>query len=140
MADGALRSAVWQVDREQPLYRMESVEATLENRNSGGPIGRFGWKAQHHSLLLFTAEAYNVEQGVSNEGRDHNVRTDSLNQLTTVIRTNTLTVAGTTHTLSITGDNLATPQVAALPTTAWLATTITSGGSQCKTTRSRNTA
>ena len=36
MAAGALRSAVWQVDREQPLYRMESVEATVENRNSGG--------------------------------------------------------------------------------------------------------
>ena len=41
--------------------------AGRENRNSGGPIGRFGWKAQHHSLLLFTAEAYNVEQGVTSE-------------------------------------------------------------------------
>jgi Di-haem oxidoreductase, putative peroxidase len=38
-----------------------------ENRNSGGPVGRFGWKAQHHSVLLFTAEAYNVEMGVTNE-------------------------------------------------------------------------
>jgi len=38
-----------------------------ENRNGGGPVGRFGWKAQHHSLLLFAAEAYNVEQGVTNE-------------------------------------------------------------------------
>src|SRR5262249_50233895 len=33
----------------------------------GGAIGRFGWKAQHSSLLLFTAEAYVVEQGVTNE-------------------------------------------------------------------------
>jgi putative ABC transport system permease protein len=32
----AVRSAVWQVDREQPLFRLESVEALLFNRNSGG--------------------------------------------------------------------------------------------------------
>jgi CxxC motif-containing protein (DUF1111 family) len=29
---------------------------------------RFGWKAQNKSLLVFSAEAYNVEQGVTNEG------------------------------------------------------------------------
>jgi CxxC motif-containing protein (DUF1111 family) len=29
---------------------------------------RFGWKAQNKSLLIFSAEAYNVEQGVTNEG------------------------------------------------------------------------
>ena len=33
-----------------------------------GTITRFGWKAQNKSLLVFAAEAYNVEQGVSNEG------------------------------------------------------------------------
>jgi CxxC motif-containing protein (DUF1111 family) len=39
-----------------------------ENRNGNdGSITRFGWKAQNKSLLLFTAEAYNVEQGVTNE-------------------------------------------------------------------------
>jgi len=31
-----------------------------------GTIARFGWKAQNKSLLLFSGEAYNVEQGVSN--------------------------------------------------------------------------
>jgi CxxC motif-containing protein (DUF1111 family) len=30
-------------------------------------ITRFGWKAQNKSLLLFAGEAYNVEQGVTNE-------------------------------------------------------------------------
>jgi CxxC motif-containing protein (DUF1111 family) len=30
-------------------------------------IGRFGWKAQHKSVLLFVAEAYNQEMGISNE-------------------------------------------------------------------------
>jgi len=32
-----------------------------------GTITRFGWKAQNKSLLMFAGEAYNVEQGVSNE-------------------------------------------------------------------------
>ncbi|HUJ41258.1 MAG TPA: di-heme oxidoredictase family protein [Candidatus Acidoferrales bacterium] len=38
------------------------------NRNGNdGTISRFGWKAQNKSLELFAGEAYNVEQGVSNE-------------------------------------------------------------------------
>lgn len=32
-----------------------------------GSVTRFGWKAQKRSLLLFAGEAYNVEEGVSNE-------------------------------------------------------------------------
>lgn len=32
-----------------------------------GTIARFGWKAQNKSLVLFAGEAYNVEQGVTNE-------------------------------------------------------------------------
>src|SRR5438128_796956 len=32
-----------------------------------GTITRYGWKAQNKSLLLFAGEAYNVEQGVTNE-------------------------------------------------------------------------
>jgi CxxC motif-containing protein (DUF1111 family) len=32
-----------------------------------GTITRFGWKAQNKSLLMFAAEAYNVEMGISNE-------------------------------------------------------------------------
>jgi CxxC motif-containing protein (DUF1111 family) len=39
-----------------------------ENRSGNdSTITRFGWKAQNKSLLLFAGEAYNVEQGVSNE-------------------------------------------------------------------------
>jgi len=38
------------------------------NRNGNdGTITRFGWKAQNKSLLLFAAEAYNVEMGISNQ-------------------------------------------------------------------------
>ena len=32
-----------------------------------GTITRFGWKAQNKSLVIFAGEAYNVEQGVTNE-------------------------------------------------------------------------
>jgi CxxC motif-containing protein (DUF1111 family) len=39
-----------------------------ENRSpNDGTIARFGWKAQNKSLMLFAGEAYNVEQGVTNE-------------------------------------------------------------------------
>ena len=39
-----------------------------ENRSGNdGTITRFGWKAQNKSVLLFAGEAYNVEQGVTNE-------------------------------------------------------------------------
>jgi len=39
-----------------------------ENRSGNdGTITRFGWKAQNKSLAIFAGEAYNVEQGVTNE-------------------------------------------------------------------------
>jgi CxxC motif-containing protein (DUF1111 family) len=39
-----------------------------ENRTGNdGTITRFGWKAQNKSLAIFAGEAYNVEQGVTNE-------------------------------------------------------------------------
>lgn len=42
--------------------------AGRENRSGNdGSITRFGWKAQNKSLLMFAGEAYNVEQGVTNE-------------------------------------------------------------------------
>jgi CxxC motif-containing protein (DUF1111 family) len=38
------------------------------NRNGNdGTVTRFGWKAQNKSPLMFAGEAYNVEQGVTNE-------------------------------------------------------------------------
>src|SRR5262249_36055274 len=43
---------------------------TSGNPNIGAnddSITRFGWKAQNKSLLMFSGEAYNVEQGVTNE-------------------------------------------------------------------------
>src|SRR4051812_46664366 len=37
------------------------------HEGNAGTITRFGWKAQNKSLTIFSGEAYNVEQGVSNE-------------------------------------------------------------------------
>ena len=37
------------------------------NRNGNdGTVTRFGWKAQNKSLVIFSGEAYNVEQGITN--------------------------------------------------------------------------
>jgi hypothetical protein len=41
---------------------------TFQISGNDGTITRFGWKAQNKSLLVFASEAYNVEQGVTNEG------------------------------------------------------------------------
>ncbi len=42
-------------------------QASANRNGNDGTVTRFGWKAQNKSLLLFAAEAYNVEQGVTNE-------------------------------------------------------------------------
>jgi len=44
------------------------IGGTFNTSGNDGTITRFGWKAQNKSLLVFAAEAYNVEQGVTNEG------------------------------------------------------------------------
>ncbi len=41
---------------------------TFNTSGNDGTITRFGWKAQNKSILIFADEAYNVEQGVTNEG------------------------------------------------------------------------
>jgi CxxC motif-containing protein (DUF1111 family) len=43
------------------------VGGTFNRSPNDGTISRFGWKAQNKSLELFSGEAYNVEQGVTNE-------------------------------------------------------------------------
>ncbi|MGA7512405.1 MAG: di-heme oxidoredictase family protein [Candidatus Sulfotelmatobacter sp.] len=55
------------------LAATQSARATLKiggvfnTSGNDGTITRFGWKAQNKSLMIFAGEAYNVEQGVSNE-------------------------------------------------------------------------
>ncbi len=43
------------------------IAGTFNRSGNDGTITRFGWKAQNKSLLIFAGEAYNVEQGVTNE-------------------------------------------------------------------------
>ncbi|HEU4729203.1 MAG TPA: di-heme oxidoredictase family protein [Kofleriaceae bacterium] len=45
----------------------DGISGTFNRSGNDGTITRFGWKAQNKSLLVFAGEAYNVEQGVSNE-------------------------------------------------------------------------
>jgi CxxC motif-containing protein (DUF1111 family) len=44
-----------------------TITGMANNNGNDGTVARFGWKAQNKSLLLFAGEAYNVEQGISNE-------------------------------------------------------------------------
>jgi CxxC motif-containing protein (DUF1111 family) len=43
------------------------IGGIFNTSGNDGTITRFGWKAQNKSLLIFVGEAYNVEQGVTNE-------------------------------------------------------------------------
>ena len=43
------------------------IAGRLNTTGNDGTVTRFGWKAQNKSLVIFAGEAYNVEQGVSNE-------------------------------------------------------------------------
>jgi len=45
----------------------DGITGAFNRSGNDGTITRFGWKAQNKSLLVFAGEAYNVEQGVSNE-------------------------------------------------------------------------
>ncbi len=43
------------------------IAGRFNSSGNDGTMTRFGWKAQNKSLLMFAGEAYNVEQGVTNE-------------------------------------------------------------------------
>ena len=43
------------------------IGGQFNTSGNDGTFTRFGWKAQNKSLLVFAGEAYNVEQGVSND-------------------------------------------------------------------------
>jgi CxxC motif-containing protein (DUF1111 family) len=42
------------------------ISPHFNHSGNDGTITKFGWKAQNKSLLIFSGEAYNVEQGVTN--------------------------------------------------------------------------
>ncbi len=52
------------------------ISGRLNRNGNDGTVTRFGWKAQNKSLLIFSGEAYNVEQGVTNENFPNERETD----------------------------------------------------------------
>jgi len=64
-------------DQNRALAESLGIRVGVFNRSANdGTITRFGWKAQNKSLLIFAGEAYNVEQGVTNEGFPNKRETD----------------------------------------------------------------
>jgi CxxC motif-containing protein (DUF1111 family) len=51
----------------QSTRNQYGIGGSFNTSGNDGTITRFGWKAQNKSLLIFAGEAYNVEQGVTNE-------------------------------------------------------------------------
>jgi len=49
------------------LKQQLGIAGQFNHSGNDGSITRFGWKAQNKSVLMFAGEAYNVEQGVTNE-------------------------------------------------------------------------
>jgi len=63
-ADSTLQANLSEDSAKKQLL---GVSGTFNRSDNDGSIMRFGWKAQNKSLFVFAGEAYNVEQGVSNE-------------------------------------------------------------------------
>jgi CxxC motif-containing protein (DUF1111 family) len=65
----SLSDATLQADFAAQAQQKASLGISGAFNNSGntGNITRFGWKAQNISMLMFAGEAYNAEQGVTNE-------------------------------------------------------------------------
>jgi len=62
--DAALRASMAANSQQK---RSLGISGRFNTNGNDGTITRFGWKAQNKSLEIFAGEAYNVEQGVTNE-------------------------------------------------------------------------
>jgi CxxC motif-containing protein (DUF1111 family) len=52
--------------RPNVLLTGNSISGQVNRNGNDGTIGRFGWKGQNKSMMIFAGEAYNVEMGISN--------------------------------------------------------------------------
>jgi CxxC motif-containing protein (DUF1111 family) len=64
VSDAALRA---EDAAHAPKKQALGIAGHFNTSTNDATITRFGWKAQDKSLLMFSGEAYNVEQGVTNE-------------------------------------------------------------------------
>src|SRR5215468_10744512 len=53
--------------RPNIILPFHTISGQPNKNGNDGTLGRFGWKAQNKSLLVFSGEAYNVEMGITNE-------------------------------------------------------------------------
>jgi len=51
----------------EALSKPFGITGHANRSGNDGTITRFGWKAQNKSLMIFAGEAYNVEQGITND-------------------------------------------------------------------------
>jgi CxxC motif-containing protein (DUF1111 family) len=72
-SEGALQAGF---DASTTLRASLGISGHFNRTGNDGTITRFGWKAQNKSLLIFAGEAYNVEQGVTNEAFPNERETD----------------------------------------------------------------
>jgi CxxC motif-containing protein (DUF1111 family) len=63
-------------DSSATLRASLGISGHFNRSGNDGTITRFGWKAQNKSLVIFAGEAYNVEQGVTNEAFPNERETD----------------------------------------------------------------
>jgi CxxC motif-containing protein (DUF1111 family) len=71
--DDALQNALSQSSFQKSQV---GISGRFNRSGNDGSITRFGWKAQNKSMLIFAGEAYNVEQGVTNENFPNERETD----------------------------------------------------------------
>ena len=65
VSDSGLQTAFQSTTQQKASL---GISGNFNRSGNTGNITRFGWKAQNPSLLVFSAEAYNVEIGVTNDG------------------------------------------------------------------------
>jgi CxxC motif-containing protein (DUF1111 family) len=63
-------------DANAALKTQLGIAGHFNTSGNDGTITKFGWKAQNKSLLMFAGEAYNVEQGVTNDNFPNERETD----------------------------------------------------------------
>ncbi|HEV8689592.1 MAG TPA: di-heme oxidoredictase family protein [Ideonella sp.] len=66
-ANRAEKAALGIVGKPNIVLPFHAISGQPNKNGNDGTLGRFGWKAQNKSLLVFAAEAYNVEMGVTSD-------------------------------------------------------------------------
>src|SRR6185295_6100964 len=63
----AIEDATILANENPPVPKPFGIAGIANRNGNDGTVTRFGWKAQNKSLVIFAGEAYNVEQGITNE-------------------------------------------------------------------------